>query len=1151
MTDTYTFDDFRESTVPWDMVPPIPPALSLASENNDDVTLSIIHKLDGYGRIKVAVIGIEELCGLKLYETLRHKKDFYVTGFSTYSSIENINIFDVVIYMRGGIGDFKDYNSMNRSRAYDELVLDPLRVVERMSASQMFIFTSTARIAEGAGDQLFYESDAPSNWLLDRHAEFLRRREYALQLYVGSVISAPVLIGLRVGLMLDTEPNLFLETKAEVHVSSFPYEMLRDAYVKGHVTIENSDSFRSLLSFTDLSRAVVAIINNPYALTLRYEVFHLQSSYGTVESIAHDLSALTGVHSTIVKDESCNEDVCKSSAGFSLDTAKFERTFEFRFHDTTQSMLTAIIAHIPVSIEKYVNTEFFLRDYVNEENAESGSHTTCPVCGSSHEKHFHVLHVGDRTPSPLHHHQNATQHSVNLWRCELCNHVFVSSSSTTASGNYSYLNEHGTYIVDRLKNTHLDLDRELSDIVVRNTLRDWSLLRPANVIEILQSFPTKISDSNVVASLWKKHFGSLGWNISSDSMSGLKGSKSYQELMNGDHRNVDVIISVLTPEHLDDPLKFLMACSAAMLKSSKLFLLLSHFDIIENDEVLPLFDHSRKHFFTIHSLYLLAKFSNLRVTEMHKLHHDTVGKKKTAYRLFTLQLIDHSEGVEDDDGPILVDMQSSVISGQLTNLYYSRYTENVNRCRSWVVKKLRKLVEKNYNIFSYGEYHFLLRHIFSGNGAQHSHFISAVLSEENENDNHIPGLNIPIVPMNDLLQKPNVYMKSQKVVLFLTTPLENGELQILLSRMSGILNGVLVLSFYPIPKVVRYSRTLGQNSNDMTAVTLSRFHPLAFPTPQPSIPRPKRILITHFYNEEFLLPFWIRHHARMFDSAILIDYYSDDKSVEIIRRLAPSTWRVVKTRNKAWEAEEIDREVMWYENQHPRDWKIALCLTEFLISPNFGQILHKYSSNAKSRGNPHHESVVYSIPTVSVFGDDAVPLELDKSLVEQRAVYGHHDESKVTGIESVSRKLIDTSPETSMYHRYVHKGVTEKQMQYNFGRHFISHLDGSTIDPECSPWVKQLNDTFIMKYTWSPWPDTKQRKLKLEQKRVQDISLLPNEQWGYYMSLLLSSETIDIARNLVLSGVKLFDMHDMEDISPDHNVPVNEIFLRSLNPRYS
>ena len=101
MTDTYTFDDFRESTVPWDMVPPIPPALSLASENNDDVTLSIIHKLDGYGRIKVAVIGIEELCGLKLYETLRHKKDFYVTGFSTYSSIENINIFDVVIYKKG------------------------------------------------------------------------------------------------------------------------------------------------------------------------------------------------------------------------------------------------------------------------------------------------------------------------------------------------------------------------------------------------------------------------------------------------------------------------------------------------------------------------------------------------------------------------------------------------------------------------------------------------------------------------------------------------------------------------------------------------------------------------------------------------------------------------------------------------------------------------------------------------------------------------------------------------------------------------------------------------------------------------------------------------------------------------------------------
>jgi hypothetical protein len=49
------------------------------------------------------------------------------------------------------------------------------------------------------------------------------------------------------------------------------------------------------------------------------------------------------------------------------------------------------------------------------------------------------------------------------------------------------------------------------------------------------------------------------------------------------------------------------------------------------------------------------------------------------------------------------------------------------------------------------------------------------------------------------------------------------------------------------------------------------------------------------------------------------------------------------------------------------------------------------------------------------------------------------------------------------------------------------------------------------------------------------------------MSLLWSNNTIDEARDLMMSGIKTFNLHDITDISLDHNVPVNSIFQESLN----
>lgn len=51
-----------------------------------------------------------------------------------------------------------------------------------------------------------------------------------------------------------------------------------------------------------------------------------------------------------------------------------------------------------------------------------------------------------------------------------------------------------------------------------------------------------------------------------------------------------------------------------------------------------------------------------------------------------------------------------------------------------------------------------------------------------------------------------------------------------------------------------------------------------------------RTVLCHFYNEEYLLPWWLKHHRSMFDHGALIDHGSTDNSLDICRQLVPE-WR--------------------------------------------------------------------------------------------------------------------------------------------------------------------------------------------------------------------------------------------------------------------
>ena len=139
-----------------------------------------------------------------------------------------------------------------------------------------------------------------------------------------------------------------------------------------------------------------------------------------------------------------------------------------------------------------------------------------------------------------------------------------------------------------------------------------------------------------------------------------------------------------------------------------------------------------------------------------------------------------------------------------------------------------------------------------------------------------------------------------------------------------------------------------------------------------------RTVLSHFYNEEYLLPWWLEHHKKCFDFGILINYDSTDRSVEICKDICPN-WKIVDSKNKWFDAWKVDSEISRYEEQLS-GWKICLNTTEFLYG-NFSHLKNDVSKN---------QYYVGSYVFADMFKEEEEPT-YSKPLHEQR-VYGYYDE---------------------------------------------------------------------------------------------------------------------------------------------------------------
>ena len=258
-------------------------------------------------------------------------------------------------------------------------------------------------------------------------------------------------------------------------------------------------------------------------------------------------------------------------------------------------------------------------------------------------------------------------------------------------------------------------------------------------------------------------------------------------------------------------------------------------------------------------------------------------------------------------------------------------------------------------------------------------------------------------------------------------------------------------------------------------------------------PKPSRIgCVTNVYNEEVLLPHWIRHHARICARVIFLNWRSTDRSLEIIRNTAPSGWKVAHTPYGYYEGETMGFFAMQYMSHFKGSFVAIITAAEFLISPNF------FETSALEK---QCQACAFVIPGVLIVGGDD-PFDYNCDLVGRYTVYG-----------LTKRNIgpyLQWDPRKNFAARFLWRG-SQRGPYPLFSGHAIEGFSLAE-DDENMYNLPGNNQMFVLKYSWTPWPSLLERKIHLadnieESKKKDQIEVA-----GHYISLHRNASQANLDR---------------------------------------
>lgn len=257
-----------------------------------------------------------------------------------------------------------------------------------------------------------------------------------------------------------------------------------------------------------------------------------------------------------------------------------------------------------------------------------------------------------------------------------------------------------------------------------------------------------------------------------------------------------------------------------------------------------------------------------------------------------------------------------------------------------------------------------------------------------------------------------------------------------------------------------------------------------------------RTVITHFFNEAYLLPWWLDHHTKLFDNGILIDHGSTDDSVDICRTLAPH-WKVVKSRLTHFDAWLTDFEVMGYEFDL-QGWKVALNTTEFIISnPGLDEIERFLKEEGRKGIAASGLTMIDKEPGVEPRQD--LPLIPQKPWAIDDNRFNRRWMRQALGY-----------PKAVLRNRFYHCHPTG---MYHAGRHSSFSTD----------WKQRTPNIMVLHYGYSPWNEKFLRRKQQIATKIPEEDRVRGYGWQHFLTTPELQRAFD--RRDRLPFVNLCDHH--------------------------
>ena len=1011
------------------------------------------------GKVSVAIIGAAGYIGSFLGNHLT-KQGFQVIGFdknplifntsfeirNTASSLiskDEINSVSVIVYLGGCTGRVSC--EKNRENVENENVKDILHLAKRMRSDQLLIFATTSGIYEGTGRLPGKENDIHNKNMLDTYCKSLFQREKDLRkLYHhrNHTHSVPAMIGLRFGTVIGVS----LAQRTDLFIPS----IFKSAYSTGVIKLNQPNSYRAFLWLQDLAEGLTLVIKKYKDLKIDFDIFNLQTFSASMIKVATTAASITGARIEINETRT-------PSLGFSMDSSKFEETFGFKPKGYLTGILKEFDKNVPASI---TSKGPHMPPNVTIGNERKGS-IPCPVCGSHYLQEVLDLHeqpFANNFQKTAEASLKVSTYPLKLMRCKVCNHVhlayvaerealfddylYQSGTSSTLLKYFDWLSDKIQKEVDEVKGDHTVLEIACNDGSQLDKFKGkgWKTFGvdpAANIVPIAQG-----KGHEVMVGYW-----------------GTKAIPNVIKMKNfPEPDKLGAIVAQNVFAHVPNPVDFLIACEKIMGKNTKVYIQTSQCQMIEEGQYDTAY-HEHISFFSGFSYKKAAELSNLQITNFELTPIHGVSCLVTFMKKTKVE--------EEISKAMQLRLQYESDVGINNDFFYMKYRERALKATQWMIKRIKDLRNHGYHIGAYGAAAkgMVLLHYMLSLSTESELGIEFVIDDAKlKQDRYCPGTKILVYATDMLTTKVGSNTHNYGIVILAWNFWDEIASNIV-KKLKGKQGKIVCLIPFPSPRMVY----LDIESGSQTIISNLPYHV----TESPNIiqmPRRRVMLITHFYNEELLLPYFIRHHANMFDHAILIDYQSDDKSVDIINSLAPPSWRVVPSstgRSFFPGTPGNDGDVVWYEHQYPNDWKISLTTTEFLVFPDMRKWLYDFDTNLTKQH-------CFKFPAITMVGNDAKPLEKYTSLPLQRSAYanlgsGTHNLKKRKH-EFPKGYLVQVAS-AYFYERLMHVGYKQKVYTYSDGRHAISLHNG--LQPTT------LNAGFIMKYLLTPWPESITRKSQI------------------------------------------------------------------------